>query len=146
MRVAPMSVGLPYFKLRIANRLAVQIEHASHHSEDLALRAPWPTGYPRQIGILIKGFQWIEGTKYLLRRTRHDGSRIANLVETTLATPVSADIFKISRRLRSPIVHVAIAALHKIRSAELVIVAVNRDSSSAGSVAASREYHQGCPS
>jgi hypothetical protein len=47
-----------------------------------------------------------------------------------------ADIFKISRRLRSPIVHVAIAALHKIRSAELVIVAVNRDSSATGSVAA----------
>src|SRR3984893_3952019 len=61
---------------------------------------------------------------------------IANPVETTLATPVMADIFKISRRLRSPIVHVAIAALHKIRSAELVIVAVNRDSSSTGSVAA----------
>jgi hypothetical protein len=61
---------------------------------------------------------------------------IANLVETTLATPVMADIFKISRRLRSPIVHVAIAALHKIRSAEFAIVAVNRDSSSTGSVAA----------
>src|ERR1700738_3419542 len=62
---------------------------------------------------------------------------IANLVATTLAAPVSADIFKISRRLRSAIVHVAIAALHKIRSAELVVVAVNRDSRSTGSVAAS---------
>jgi hypothetical protein len=38
---------------------------------------------------------------------------IANLVETTLAMPVSADIFKISRRLRSRIEHVAMAALLK---------------------------------
>jgi len=56
---------------------------------------------------------------------RNAARAIANLVETTLAMPVSADIFKISRRLRSPIEQVAIAALLKIRSRDLVIAALN---------------------
>jgi hypothetical protein len=44
---------------------------------------------------------------------RNAARAIANLVETTLAMPVSADIFKISRRLRSPIEQVAMSALLK---------------------------------
>src|SRR5882724_4670024 len=47
MRVAPMSVRLPYFNLRVANRFSLQIEHTSHNGEDLTFSASWPTRYPR---------------------------------------------------------------------------------------------------
>ena len=66
MRVAPVSVGLPYFNLRVANRLPFQIEHSSHDIEDETFSAPGSAGHLGQIGILAKRFQRIKGTEDLL--------------------------------------------------------------------------------
>jgi len=64
--IAAETVRLPNFKLSAAQGIAIHIQHATHHVQNLPRRSFSPPWQMRQVATVIGGFPpWIEGSQYL---------------------------------------------------------------------------------